>query len=350
MAIIRVATESDNDGLLMLTAMTPMLGEISIRSDRYPDFFRLLKLRGQSQVLVAEENGKIVGCVSAARVTVHVDTKTESVHYLGDLKVHPDYRGTGLAVRLLASMHRQLLAEDADLIICTAAYGNKDILPFFNGRAGLPWAVPFGIFKIYQILPSRRRRAPKDYSVQEERDQPSLYRLYNDHFQQYQFGPVFAPGELRSARHWVARSGGMNQACLSCVDVEDARQNVLIRLPVVLQILAFLLRILRRMMPMPNLPEINEPIRSLYVKAWACRAGQEAALDLLIQKARNICFDERYHFLAIGIHEMDPLAKRFVRYPKFIFKSIGFVISLKRGNDEVVRLKRRIPYEDYSLV
>lgn len=350
MAIIREATAPDNDGLLSLAAMTPMSGEISIRSDRYPNFFRLLDRRGRSHVLVAEDNRKIVGCVSATRVPVHVDGKTESVHYLGDLKVHPDYRGTGLAVRLLASMHRHFLAEDADLVVCTAAYGNKDVLPFFDGRAGLPKAVPLGIFKVCQILPSRRRRATADYAVQEEPEHPSLYHLYNDHFRHYQFGPILQPGSLLSARHWVARSGGVDQASLSLVDVGDARQNVLIRLPFVLGILAFLFRFLRRMMPIPDVPEINEPIRILYVKVLACRDGHEDALDLLIQKARNICFDERYHFLAIGVHEKDPLAKRLARYPKFIFKSLGFVVSLKRRNDEVLRLTRRIPYEDYSLV
>jgi GNAT superfamily N-acetyltransferase len=350
MAKIREATQSDNNGLLSLTAMTPMSGEISIRSDRYPDFFRLLDRRGYSHVLVAEENGKIVGCVSTTRVPVHVNGELEYVHYLGDLKVHPDFRGRGLAVRLLISMHRHLLAADADLVLGAAAYGNEDIMPFFDGRAGLPKAVLLGVFKVYQILPSHRQRATTHYAVKVEPENPDMYRLYNDHFRHYQFGPVLPPGSLLNARHLVARSGGASQASLSVVDVGDSRQNVLIRLPFILGILAFLLRFLRRMIPIAALPEINEPIRILYVKALACREGYEDALDPLIQKARNICCEERYHFLAIGVHEKDPLGKRFVRYPKFVFKSMGFVVSLKRGNDEVLRLMRGVPYEDYSLV
>ena len=350
MAKIREATQSDNNGLLSLTSMTPMSGEISIRSDRYPDFFRLLDRRGHSRVLVAEENGKIVGCISTTRVPVHVDGELESVHYLGDLKVHPDYQGRGLAVRLLISMQRHLLAADADLIIGTVAYGNKDILPFFDGRVGLPKAVLLGVFKVYQILPSHRQRATTHYSVKVEPEHPDMYRLYNDHFRHYQFGPILPPGSLLNARHLVARSGGVSQASLSVVDVGDSRQSVLIRLPFILGTLVFLLRFLRHMIPIAALPEINEPIRILYVKALACREGYEDALDLLIQKARNICCEEHYHFLAIGVHEKDPLGKRFVRYPKFVFRSMGFVVSLKRGNDEVLRLMRGVPYEDYSLV
>ncbi len=350
MARIRNATRSDNEGLLWLTSMTPMKGKISIRVDRNPNFFRLLDRRGCSQVLVAEEEGKIVGCISVACVPVHIDGKLESVYYLGDLKVHPDYQRTGLAVRLVKSMYRHLEAADADLVICTAAYGNQHVLPFFNGRAGLPKAVAIGMFKVFQIFPSPRRPNTTNYGIQEEPEHPDLYRLYNDYFRPYQFGPFFQPDSLQDARHWVARAGGDVQAALSLLDVGDSKQNVLIRLPLVLGILVTFFRSIHRVIPIANLPETNQPVRILYIKTLACRRGHEVALDLLVQRARNVSFEERYHFLVIGVHEKDPLAKRFVKYPKFIFKSLGFVVSLKRGNDEIDRLMREVPYEDYSLV
>jgi hypothetical protein len=129
-----------------------------------------------------------------------------------------------------------------------------------------------------------------------------------------------------------------------------SRVSVLIRLPFILKILATFFRSIHRIFPVVNLSETNQPVRILYIKALACRRGHEGALDLLVQTARNVSFKERYHFLAIGVHEKDPLAKRFVSYPKFIFKSLGFVVSFKRGNDEINRLMREVPYEDYSLV
>jgi len=350
MVRIREATRSDNEGLLSLTSMTPMGGTISIRIDRHPDFFRLLDRRGRSHVLVAEEDGRIIGCVSVARVSVHVDGRCESVHYLGDLKTHPQHRGTGLAVRLLKSMHRDLLEADADLVMCTAAYGNKNVLPFFDGRAGLPKAVALGTFNVYQILPSPRRPRMRAYDIQEEPDHPDLCRLYNDHFRRYQFGPVFQPSSLHMSRHWVARSGGAIRAALSLVDIGDAKQNVLIRLPFGLGIFVSFLRPLRHLFPIANIPEKNHPIRILYIKAWACHEDQDKALDLLIQTARNVSLKENFHFLAIGVHEKDPLGKRLTKYTKFTFKSMGFVVSLKRSHDDILRLRQGVPYEDYSLV
>ena len=347
---IRDATRSDNEDLLLLTSVTPMSGEISIRSDRYPDFFRLLDQRGSNRVLVAEEKGRIVGCVSAASLEAHVDSQPEFVHYLGDLKTHPDYQNTGLAVRLLKAMRHRLAAAGADLVVSTAAYGNKNVRPFFDGRAGLPPAQALGIFWVYQILPTRRRRMPTAYKVQEEPECPDLYQLYNDHFRRYQFGPVFRPGSLHGARHWVARSGSDIQAALALIDVGQARQNVLIRLPIFLGALVSFFRFVLRIVPIANLPDKNEPIRTLYIKALACREGREDALDFLIQKARNVAFEDGYHFLAIGVHEKDPMKQRLAKYPKFSFKSLGFVVSLKRGKDELWRLGQAVPYEDYSLV
>jgi len=350
MSCIREATRNDNDGLLSLTASTPMDGTISIRTDRYPDFFRLLDRRGPSRVLVAEEGGEIVGCVSAARVPVHVDGGLDAVHYLGDLKVHPGHRGEGVAASLLKAMHHELRDAGADLVLSTAAYGNGKVMPFFDGLGGLPRAVPAGVFRVYQILPSRRSRVAGPYAIREEPETPEISAFYNEHFRRYQFGPLFGPGTLRDARTWTARSNGDIKASLSLVDYGDARQNVIIRLPFVLGSLVSFLQSVRRFVPVPDVPAKNTPIRMLYIKALALRHGHEAALAGLIEEARCLAFESRHHFLAVGLHESDPMLLRLARLPKFTFKSMLFIVGLKRGNDEITRLTRRVPYEDYSLV
>jgi len=347
---IRPAEASDSEALVRLTSATPMGGEISIRIDRHPDFFRLLDRRGRNHILLAEEDGNIVGCISTAQVMVYVNAKCEEVHYVGDLKIHPDYQRTGLAVRLVKSMHQHLLAAGADLVTFTAAYGNKNVLPFFDGRAGLPRAAAIGIFRVYQVLPSPRLRKLTDYVLEEENGHPDLYALYNEHFRSYQFGPFFAPGSLQETRTWVARSDSRLQAAISLVDVGDAKQNVLLRLPFTLEMLVSLLQILGRIFPIAKFPEKNKAIRILYVKALACRQGHEKALNLLIQKARKVSFDQDYHFLAIGVHEKDPLVRLLGRYPKFTFKSSGFVVSLRGRSDEISASTRLIPYEDFSLI
>jgi predicted N-acetyltransferase YhbS len=347
---IREATRADNEGLLSLTAMTPMGGDISVRSDRYPDFFRLLDRRGPSHVLVGEEDGTIVGSVSVNRVPVYVDGIRESVHYLGDLKVHPDHRKAGLAAELLKAMHHDLLAAGTDLVLCTAAFGNSKVLPYFEGRTGLPGAVALGVFKVHQLLPSCRRKHSGRYAIGEELERAEMLRLYDDRFRSYQFGPVVGPGALRDTRHWVARSDGEIRASLALVDVGDSRQNVIIRLPLLLGSLVGIVRAIDRFVPLADLPAKNTAIRTLYIKAMGCQTGHEEALDDLIQEARFQAFKDHYHFLTVGLHERDPERLRLAKIPKFTFKSLGFIVGLRRDPDALVRLTKKVPYEDYSLV
>jgi predicted N-acetyltransferase YhbS len=347
---IREARRTDNAGLLALTAATPMGGEIAVRSDRAPDFFRLLERRGPSRVLVAEEEGEIVGSVSANRVEVYVEGRPEDVHYVGDLKVHPDHRKSGVATGLLKTMEGDLRAAGADLILCTAAFGNDRIRPYLEGRAGLPRTAALGIFRVYQLTPRRRAGGRGGYEVRMEPEHPDLLRLYNDHFRHYQFGPVVGPGTLRDGRHLVARADGEIQASISLVDVGDSRQNVIVRLPTLLGVLAAAIRAVRPIVPAPDLPRKGVPIRTLYVKALGCRPGHEAALDLLVREARRLAFVEGYHFVTVGLHEKDPLAPRLTKGFKFTFKSLGFVVALRRSPSELEALTRKTPYEDYSLV
>lgn len=52
----QLATPSDNQQLIKLTAASGMMGEISLRIDRKPDFFSLLKMRGETRVFVLPIN------------------------------------------------------------------------------------------------------------------------------------------------------------------------------------------------------------------------------------------------------------------------------------------------------
>lgn len=350
MATIREARRDDNEGLLALTAVTPMGGAISVRSDRDPDFFKLLERRGPSRVLVAEERGAIVGSVSASRVPVYIEGRPEEVHYLGDLKVQPDRRRSGLAAGLLKALEADLRAAGADLVLCAAAYGNDRVRPYLEGRAGLPGTAALGVFKVIQLVPRRRAGSDGGFEIGEAAEDPEMIELYNERFREYQFGPLVGPGTLRGARHWVARADGAIQAALSLVDVGDSRRNVIVRLSPPLRVLVPALRAARRIASLPDLPRKGEPIRTLYVKALACRPGRETALDLLVERAKHQACLEGYHFVTAGFHERDPQGDRLSKGFKFTFKSLGFVVGLRRSRGELEALSRRIPYEDYSLV
>ena len=79
---IRDATPADNEQLIALAAACSMMGDISLRIDRGPDFFALNRLEGQSwRVGVAERAGMIVGCVAISERLAYVNARA-SAHWL----------------------------------------------------------------------------------------------------------------------------------------------------------------------------------------------------------------------------------------------------------------------------
>src|SRR5579863_2881590 len=151
---IRQASEADNDELIALTRMTPMDGAISLRIDREPDFFALLRLRGKSKVYVAVQGSQVIGCISAALRTAYISGVPEPIAYIGDMKVHPSFSGSLVAVRLIKALEADLRFNGIDLCFCVAADGNHRVMPLFEGRLGMPRWVRLGRFLVNGLIPS----------------------------------------------------------------------------------------------------------------------------------------------------------------------------------------------------
>ena len=349
MVIIREALLTDNAALLNLTFLTPMKGRISLRIDRNPDFFSLLNKRGRSEVFVAEKNGTIVGCFSVSNIETLVNGNSEIVYYLADLKIHPLYGGK-ILVRLLKKMADYILQNHADLLFCTAAYGNEKVMALFEGRAGFPKFHCVGTFRVYQIIPLVRKINPGKYTIREIEMNDDVIGLYNQFYLRYQVAPLFSGTNLQGTRTIAAIDNNIIKASITLSDISLSKQNVLIDLPFVLKLAVSLLRLLNRIVPVINLPEIGKPVKILYIKTFAFANGCEDALDPLIQQARKLAFLEKYCYLTVGIHERDSLSRFFNKHLHFTFRSLGYILSMHGNNEKVNKILKGVIFEDYSVV
>lgn len=347
---LREALTSDNAGLLNLTSQLPMEGKISIRIDRNPDFFQLLNLRGPGKLFVAENNGIIIGCISVSAMEILLNGNPEKVYYLADLRIHPVYVGTTLTARLLFMMFNYLRQIKADLIFCTAADGNEKVMPLFEGRVGFPKYSRVGIFKVYQIIPLCIKINLHQYTLSEIPLNGYILDIYRCFFKRHQFSPVINEDRLQGTRNLVVLEQGNIKACITLIDMDHSKQNVLIHLPYALHFLVTILRQFNKLAKIFILPEIGKPVKIMYIKAFAFMDGYERAFDLLIQHVRRLCFIEKYCFLAIGIHEKDPLKQLFTKYLHFTFNSVGFITSLEKTKDKVHTILDGVLFEDYSLI
>lgn len=96
-----------------------MAGAISLRIDRDPDFFALLRLRGKSKVFVAVRGSEVVGCISVASRSAYLSGVPEIIAYIGDMKIHPRFSGSRISMRLLTALSfRNSVRPTANLQRC----------------------------------------------------------------------------------------------------------------------------------------------------------------------------------------------------------------------------------------
>jgi Acetyltransferase (GNAT) domain len=358
---IREAIAADNEALLALTRVTPMAGRISLRIDRDPDFFALPRARGETHVLVATCEGRVIGCVSVSIYTAYVGGALEKMAHASDLKVHPLFMGRRLALRLISAGESYLRARGIDLSFNLVADGNQRVMVLAEGRHGTPIPVMLGRFFVDQLIPSPFRRRSRRYRVETARleDLPEIAEMLDWSNREKNFAPPITVADLSERdesassrpfrRMLVVRDAGRIVATLTVEDTHDLRQNVLIGLPPSLRLALGVLRLLALPIPGLSVPRVGEPLKMLYVRFMACADGHEEALRLLIAEARVETFRQRSTFLSVGLHERDPLRFAVTGTPRLTFSSRAMAVSLITP-DRVKRLVDEVPHEDFALV
>ena len=102
---IREARPSDNDALIKLELRCPLdLGNVELVMDRRPDFFAQTQVQEHSLVLVAEEEGKLVGVVAGAWHDVPLLGDTRHLLYVHHERILPSHQGKGLGRALVMEL------------------------------------------------------------------------------------------------------------------------------------------------------------------------------------------------------------------------------------------------------
>ena len=344
---IRQAISRDSDGLIELTALTPMKGRISLRIDRKPDFFALLNQRGEYFVVIAEDDQrKIAGSFSAAKQYFMIEDCLRPIFYLGDLKVSPIYIKSTIAYRLIKAMQEEVRKSGIDLFLCNTSQDNTHVFSFFQGRAGLPIFRETSLFNVYQLLP---KNYPSNDKVSNNCCIERLTGFYNNFFKRYHFYPAISHIDNCINMCWT--ENGKIVASLSLYDPGMLKQHVIIDYPVSIGITLGLLKTLKGIIGIPYIPSKGDQLKILYLKYFGMEPGHEKDLFQLIRSARAFAFTKQFHFVAIAIDQKDVQLNKIIKpLSSFNFRSHQFIASLGKKEELVEKIRSNISYEDYSLV
>jgi hypothetical protein len=242
-------------------------------------------------------------------------------------------------------MYQELKRQQADLLLCTAALGNEKVMPFFDGRVGIPKFHKTGRFLLYQVLPR-----PSTGGYQALTSAPeNLTAFYAATYQPFCLHPALE--HVRECTHFLREDASGLRAALSLVDTSSSKQNVVVDYPLSVALVLKALKVIKPFVALPALPRKNEALRIAYVRYMGMRPGAEADLTALIQQARHWAYDHQYHFVSFTLHEQqEKLKKLLPRWPSFLFISQGLVTSLQGHEDQLQDITTSLIYEDFSLV
>ena len=209
--VLRDATAADNEQLIGLAAACAMVGDVSLRIDRGPDFFALSRLEGARwKVGVVERDGVIVGCVAISERLSYVNGRESRTGYASDLKVHPAHRDTMIADELSKYAER----ESAELppaapVLITVLAGNRSMERRLSGPRGVPALRHLGTIRTHSlpILWHRAVAGSIDVSPAGWRDLEEMASLWKQVAPQRQLAPVFT---VDSMAEWIDSTPGLD--------------------------------------------------------------------------------------------------------------------------------------------
>ncbi|OFX52963.1 MAG: hypothetical protein A2066_20715 [Bacteroidetes bacterium GWB2_41_8] len=346
----RLATNDDNQQLIELTSASGMTGDIALRIDRKPDFFKLLNMRGESKVFVALDGDRIVGSICVSQEEVYVAGEIHTLQYFGDFKIAESYRNKFIGFRLCESLEKHVLAIGADLAFLNYAKGNNKPVRFLSNRPNIPDFENLGVFNIHQFIGKKKKTYHPKYEIIPGNVTDDLLTFLNNHFKNYELANVITPEKLENTSVFTVQVNGKIIAALCLQDTMNVKQNVVTAVTWKMKYLLKILNSLNSILGLSKMPELNKPVYMIYIKYLAVRNNEKSLVRLLIGHARNIAYKKSYSFVSIGVHEKDPINNCFSGLFKMTFNSAGMVLSLKNNKSLIEKVKHGIPFADYSVV
>lgn len=323
--IVREAQPADNQGLVALAAACPMVGAVSLRMGRAPDFFALNRFEGDRwKVFVAERNHTIVGCAAFSERRSFVNGREMRTGYAGDLKVHPAHRDTRIADALSLRVEEACadLVPTAPVLITVLA-GNRAMERRLPGPRGVPRLKLLGTIRTHSlsILWKRHVRSHTTISIDHAKwsDLGAMADLWRTVAPSRQLAPAMT---ARSMADWIREAPGLDISdyrlarstsgellgYLAVWDQRTFKQLHVVGYSTRMKAARSVFNLLAPVVGAERLPGAGYPLRCVTV-AHVCVPGERPeVLRALVVSAHNELRHRRYSFMNVGLDLRDPLS------------------------------------------
>jgi len=302
---IRDAVETDDAVLIELQKRCPMGSSLILQLDSFPSFFNRSKHQTENHVVVAMEDGSIVGSGSCAIMEKRVNEKILRTAYNYNLMVDPSYRRKGIAA--LLSDRREEIAVDrnCDLVFCQITEGNipstrlQEKRGFMHVKDSTSYLVM--VFKHQKLSTNAEIRSA------EKEDLPRIVDLINNTHSEYDlYKPLKIDefSELLEKRAYydlcniiVYETEGKVEACLGYWDYNKVIKMTVIQLSRRNQFMDYLLAFLGIFTKMPRIPNSGQLMTQYFLQDIGFTKPEY--LTELARHLNNMALENNIQFLTM---------------------------------------------------
>lgn len=301
---IRPAGLEDNSGLVRVDSLCTQ-GRGLVYHYRRHDFFLRPRLYDKWAVYAAEKGGEVVGSISVCVKRVFYGKTLVDMGYIFDLRVHPDYRRTGLATSLTREAGDYLLREGAQYVY-VYILGSNLAARAMARKMGM---FPSASFRVFFLAALGEDGNSLHLTGEEELPGPldtidARFRNY-DLSEPATFLRNHLPSRPGSAFRGVLMLPGKANALCCLWDSSVLSAKVVERVPPALRAAALLPAPLRRKLRLPEVPVKGETLKARHIFNMVWQEEKEAA-DL-IAAARAQAGREGGQIVMCHLDARDPL-------------------------------------------
>lgn len=365
-----LAIPADDARLRRMLRENAMPGSISVTFEREPNYFIGATVEGpfhQTAIAWDKSTGKIVGMVSRSMRDVYLNGTVQSMGYISQIRIAPEYRAKrralGQAFAFLRALHQDGRAR---FYLGSIIEDNLPARRFLTaGLPGMPHLQEYARMHTLAIYCRRkRRRLPLPDGLQLARGNSThvkeIVACLQRNGARYQLTPYWTSDTLFSPEHtpgltpddfFLALDGERVVGCLAAWDQSCFKQTVVRSYSGALARWRGLSNLAARLGGWPVLPPPHTPFRYCCTSHLAIDDDRSDVFVALIRALYNHAVDKEYNYFMLGLCDNHPFFETIVpNYRHIDYKSQLYLVVWEQELDALSQMDDRLPGVEIAVL
>ena len=313
MVLIRPFEKGDSTTMLDIEKLCPQGNENCAMGIDKRDIIARYELYDNWNILVAEEEGNVVGWIGWT--VKHDPLKEETYAYFPEVMVHPEFRRKGIAAKLFMEAEKNV-RDIGSAYIYGYIFEPNDASQALTEKLG--WS-NVGEFRLCSISVYKKVDLVQKFEIERinEKDIPEAVSLINGYYSGHAHFVPYTPESFGSyvngiptyglENFWVVKDEGRIAACAGLWDCSVMGDMCFTKIPLTWKVMRGVFGLLGLFAKMPKIPAEGEYFKGYNVTDPAFETQSPEAMSSLIGYFNNYLLDAGRDFFTCNMDVDDPL-------------------------------------------